>query len=155
MTMYVLPLLTLKDAIYYLVSRRSKGDYFMGNGSTFFLASWNSRFCICVLIVYLCIYRYTQTHTNNFCLWQLSLTNKNHQQNTDLNTIRPPIPTGTTSQTRAINQYASAEQILKVAELVTVVPDFMISEWDSWKFHIQSQNTPSPSHTLDCVLKNI
>lgn len=62
MTMYVLPLLTLKDAIYYLVSRRSKGDYFMGNGSTFFLASWNSRFCICVLIVYLCIYRYTQTH---------------------------------------------------------------------------------------------
>lgn len=61
---------------------------------------------------------------NNFCLWQLSLTNKNHQQNTDLNTIRLPIPTGTTCQTRAVNQHDSAELILRVAKLATVVPDF-------------------------------
>lgn len=84
-----------------------------------------------VSLLYIYVYTDTHKHTNNFCLWQLSLTNKNHQQNTYLSTIRPPIPTGTTSQTRAINQYASAELILKVAELVTVVPDFMISEWDS------------------------
>lgn len=36
-------------------------------------------------IVYLRIYKYTQTDMQ-FCLWQLSLKNKNQEQQTDLNT---------------------------------------------------------------------
>lgn len=67
------------------------------------------------------------TNTHNFCLWQLSLTNINHQQQTKLehklSTCSNTIPA---SQPRAANYCAFAKLglIVKAVKLIIVVPDF-------------------------------
>lgn len=123
MTMYVLPLLTLKNAIY-LVSWKSGHEFFMRKSSIFSSASWNSGVCICIQTVYLCIYKYTQTHTNNFCLWQLVLTNKNRQQQNRFEQNQTTHSTGATSQCRTADKCAfpKLDLVPKVVKLITVVP---------------------------------
>lgn len=89
MTMYVLPLLTLKNAIY-LVSWKSGHEFFMRKSSIFSSASWNSGVYICIQTVYLCtnIHKHTQTiFVFGSLVWQTKTVNNK----TDLNRIRPPI----------------------------------------------------------------
>lgn len=108
-------------------------------------------------IMYICVY--TKIHTHNFCLWQLSLTNINHHQQTKfehkLSTCSNTIPA---SQSRAANYCAFAKLglIVKAVKLITVVPDFSDGRIQdlqySWKFHIQPKTLP-PHLPLDCILE--